>query len=582
MKKCMMFLAAFVCVLMLGACTAVQVSGELELNADGSGTRKIVGRIAKQDYQDGYGSAYYYFKQHGEELADSLARIYGEKVEGAGEWLNITVDDAGSEWESVTLSFAFSDFEEYARRLRALAYNEAFAENYADPQITVTDGQVTGYCESTAVMTAIFKSLQDSVMADGELYDERCIKDGEALNDGSADGQLADYGVELIKPENGSGFDLVLDGKEMVSVAAVDGMFAYAAEKDAGEEEQKTSLVLDYRFDGDLKNVGTTQDGDLVMGAGSTQETPAFTEGIDGQAVLFDGASYLASANKTFSYKEMTISFYYRMDAYTETDTGANMVLVPAGLGALGSGVIDVEFIREAEVNGTMLLGKMNSSDWQTQDKLYSEGYLMEKHLSEWHCYTLVYRNEYGADGGIEDAFVYMYIDGKLAARSRLSAAAGLTFSLGSYDDGSFGEPNGGFNVGGYFENGTVKRGCTGALDNLMVFDGALDEDEVNALCYTVKVDKEYDPDAVDTAEPEETPAPTAEPEDTAEPTSTPEPTKAQKPGAGNKPGTDQKPGEQDGNGSGNTLVVVLIVVGAVIVVGVVVAVAVKKRGKTR
>ncbi len=48
MKKCMMFLAAFVCVLMLGACTAVQVSGELMLNADGSGTRKIVGKIAKQ------------------------------------------------------------------------------------------------------------------------------------------------------------------------------------------------------------------------------------------------------------------------------------------------------------------------------------------------------------------------------------------------------------------------------------------------------------------------------------------------------------------------------------------------------
>ena len=272
----------------------------------------------------------------------------------------------------------------------------------------------------------------------------------------------------------------------------------------------------------------------------------------------------------------MTISFYYRMDTYTETDTGANMVLVPAGLGALGSGVIDVEFIREADVNGTMLLGKMNSSNWQTQDKLYSEGYLMEKHLSEWHCYTLVYQNEYGEDGAIEDAFVYMYIDGKLAARSRLSAAAGLTYSLGSYDDGSAGDPNGGFNVGGYFENGLVKRGCTGALDNLLIFDGALSEEEVNTLCYTVKVDKEYDPDVVDTVEPEPTPEPTAQPEEKDDPTSTPEPTKAQ------EPGTDDKTETKDEDGGSNTAIIVIIVLGVVIIAGVAVAVAMKKGGKTR
>ena len=222
MKKGMMLLAALVCVLVLGACTAVQVSGELELHSDGSGTRKIVGLIAKQDYQDGYGSAYYYFRQHGDELAASLSGIYEQNVAGSGEWLEITVDDAGSDWEVVTLSFAFSSFAEYQERLRALAYDEAFAENYADPQIVEENGKVTGYSESTSVMTAIFKSLQMSVMADGNLYDEHCTKDGEALNDGSADGQLGDYGVELIKPENGNGFTLSIDGQEMLELAAVD------------------------------------------------------------------------------------------------------------------------------------------------------------------------------------------------------------------------------------------------------------------------------------------------------------------------------------------------------------------------
>lgn len=569
MKKSMMVLFALVCVLVLGACTAVQVSGELELHADGSGSRKIVGLIAKQDHQDGYGSAYYYLKQHGDELAASLAGIYAEKVEGSGEWLNIAVDDSKSDWEVVTLSFEFSSFEEYLQRLRALAYDAAFSENYADPQIVQEDGGITGYSESTSVMTAIFKSLQMSVMADEGLYDESCTKDGEALNDGSANGQLEEYGVELIKPENGTGFTLSIDGQEVQELAAVDGMFAYAPSGSGEEETHETSLVLDYRFDGDLENTGSAEGNDLAQGAGSSSAEPVFGEGIDGQAIIFDGASYLASPNKTYSYKEMTLSFYYRMDAYTETDTGANMVLVPAGLGALGSGVIDVEFIKEAEVGATMFLGKMNSSNWQTQDKLYSEGYFMESHLSEWHCYTLVFQNEYGADGAIDDAFVYMYIDGKLAARARLSVAAGLTFSLGSYDDGSAGDPNGGFNVGGYFENGLVKRGCTGTLDNLKVFDGALSEEEVNALCYTVKVDKEYDPDVVDTVEPPKeeatpTPAPTA----TAAPTA---------PETDNTPsGTDQAE-EEGGN---HTAVIVIVVVVVLVAAGVAVVLVRKKKDK--
>ena len=161
-----------------------------------------------------------------------------------------------------------------------------------------------------------------------------------------------------------------------------------------------------------------------------------------------------------------------------------------------------------------------------------------------------------------------MYIDGKLAARARLSVAAGLTFSLGSYDDGSAGEPNGGFNVGGYFENGLVKRGCTGALDNLMVFDGALSEEEINELCYTVKVDKEYDPDVVDTIEPSEEETPP-----------TPAPT------ATNAPDTDKTPSvtepDKTEEGSGNpTVIIVIVVVVVLLAAGVAVVLAKKKKDK--
>jgi hypothetical protein len=258
----------------------------------------------------------------------------------------------------------------------------------------------------------------------------------------------------------------------------------------------------------------------------------------------------------------MTISFYYKMDSYTQTDTGANMIIVPAGLGALGGGVIDLEFIKDGEAEGVQLLAKMNSSDWQTQDKLYSDGYFMEAHLNEWHNYTIVYQNEYDEFGNINDSFVYMYIDGQVATKARLSVAAGLTYSLGSFDDGSAGTPNGGFNVGGYIENGTVKRACTGTLDNLKVFDGALSEEDVKSLCYTTAVEKPYDPSVVDAVDNSAsvTTAPTAAA--TAAPTAVPVAAPAKDSGKGTNP---------------VVIIIIVIVVAAIAAAGII---YMKKRKK--
>ncbi len=570
MKKLFFVAVMLVAVLALNACTAVQVSGQLVLNSDGSGTRTITGMIAKQDYQDGYGSAYYYFKQHGEAMETYLRNLYTEKVSGSENWLTIQVDDSGEAWEVVTLTFSFANFEEYTKRLEALAYDETAKASYVAPTFAADDAGVT-YQESTGVMTAIFKSIQTTIMADDTMYDETCPKDGVALNDGSANGQLVDYGVELMKPENGSAMTVQFNGGEVTAVDAVDGNFTFKAGASAEQpEDHETSMVLKYDFNENLSNTGTAADNDLTYGTGSTAGGPVYTDGIDGKAILLDGASYLASPNKTYNYKEMTVSFYFRMDKYTETDTGANMILVPAGLGALGSGMIDIEFINEADAAGTQLLGKMNSSNWQLQDKLYSDGYLMEAHLNEWHCYTLVFRNEYDAEGAIEDAFMYMYIDGKLAARTRLAVAAGLTYALGSYDDGSFGTPNGGFNVGGYYENEVVKRAVTGALDNLMVFDGALSEEEVNSLCYTVKVGKEYDPDVIDEVPGEN------ENQGSTEPTKAPETEPTKVPEQDKTPSTDTS-SESSGN---NTVIIVVAVVAVLVLCAVVAFVVIGKKKK--
>ncbi|MGF7142653.1 hypothetical protein HNQ56_001071 [Anaerotaenia torta] len=511
--------------LTLTGCTAVQISASILFKEDGSGSRTITASIAKNDHQDGYGSAYYYLSAHGSELETYLKTVYTQNVSGSEGWLSIAVDDSGADWEVINLTFDFSSFEDYKTKLAALAFDEEAAAAYAAPELTANEDGTVTYTENTAVLTAIFKSIQLTLMEDTAVFDINSTKDGTALNDGSADMQsLKDSGVELMKPEFGNSMVVQIGAGEAAPVEAADGVYTVTGSYAGGElpkEEHVMTNVLNYGFNGDLSNKGTAAENDLTYGIGSTDGGPVFVEGIDGQAIQLDGNTYLASPNKSYNYAEMTLSFYYKMSAYTETDTGANMIIVPAGLGALGGGAIDIEFIKDGDVEGIQLLAKMNSADWQTQDKLYSEGYFMEAHLDEWHNYTIVFQNEYDEHGNINDAFVYMYIDGQVAAKARLAVAAGLTYSLGLYDDGAYGEPNGGFNVGGYMEAEMVKRACTGVIDNLMVFDGALTQEEVNSLCYTIAVEQPYDPNAVDTADQGQaaaTEAPTAVPTATAAP----------------------------------------------------------------
>ena len=503
------------------ACTAVQVKGRLDINADGSGTRTVVGMISKTDDNgDGYGSCYYFFRLHGEELKAKLASLYAGAVEGSGDWLRIDVDDSGEAWEVVTLSFDFTSFEDYAAKLRSMAFDDTTTAVYEDPVFTRNaDGTFT-YTESAATVTAVFKSLQLAVMADETLFDFACTKDGTPLNTASSMDDLTGFGVELIKPENGDAMVLTVDGGAEIVVPNDNGYFTFtgSASGEQHVEPHETTMVLHYGFDGALNNGGTAEGNDLVYGPGSTAGGPVFEDAVVGKGIKLDGKTYLASPNTDYKYREMTVSFYYRMDAYTETDTGANMVIVPAGLGALGAGVIDIEFLKETAAPGVQLMAKMNSLDWMTQDKLYSEEYLLDGRMNEWHHYAIVYMNEY-EDGTISDAFVYMYVDGILAARARLSVAAGLTYCLGLFDDGSFGDPNGGFNVGGYYEAEQVKRACTGCLDELMVFDGALSAEEINTLCYTTKVAHPYDPNAqVDTETQKQDPPATSKPGDSGEP----------------------------------------------------------------
>lgn len=478
--------AALACIIggtaFLASCNAITVNGDLVLRQDGSGSRKVTGVIPKGDDKgDGYGQAYYYLKIHGSALETYIENAYAEKITGSGDWLNVTVSDTASQ-ETIELSFDFTTFADYTEKLGKLVKFGVEDAVYTAPALTENSNGSVTYTESSSVQTSVYKALQTYIMNDEEVFDIDCTINGEKQNTQASKDDLLS-GVELdktvpmkIKIGAGAVQNVTADGNQN---------FTLTANWDGSKVPEKaTECVLNYTFDDNLTNSGTAgEEENLVLGKGTS--AAKYVNGVEGKAFYFDGTTYLASPNKTYSYDEMTVSFYYMMEEYNSTDTGANMVVVPAGLGALGGGVIDFEFMKEADSDNVQFLVKMNSSNWQVQDKLYTEASVK---VNEWHCYTVVFRNTYDNDGAIDAAYVSVYVDGERTDRMELSVAAGLKYTLGSFDDGSLGEANGGFNVGGYYENETVKRGCKGALDNLKIFDGALSAQEVKTLCYTTPV----------------------------------------------------------------------------------------------
>jgi hypothetical protein len=239
-----------VMMLVLTGCTAVQISASLALGEDGTGSRTITASIAKNDLQDGYGSAYYYLTAHGEELADYLSTAYSAAVPGSTDWLTVTVDDSGADWEVIDLTFDFNSFDDYKTKLAALAFDTTAAANYVAPEFTVNNDGTATYTENAAALTAIFKSIQTTMMADTAIFDIKSTKEGTALNDGSADfTSLTDFGVELMKPEFGNVMTVSIGEGEAATVEAADGVYTitgnYVAKEAIEPIEDVTEEVAD-------------------------------------------------------------------------------------------------------------------------------------------------------------------------------------------------------------------------------------------------------------------------------------------------------------------------------------------------
>ena len=519
MKKAAKFVLAAVLAVALAlgivGCTNATVTGDFVVNEDGSGSRSFSTTLDTVDKEDTYGSSYGYLRIHGTALQTWIENFYNF------DWLTVEVEDrteADVTYETITISFEFADFDEYVSRIASLVAADSTklpddytAPAYTTPTFTVADGIAT-LNEAENVTTAVYTTLYTGISADESAFDITC---GEKNTSGTDIAGMLSGGAFKLGTVNVTLCDATrtvdLSGGPISLQANTDGSgFVFAREP--------AELVINYTFEDSTANTGTGgATYDLSLGDGSTMTAVEYVEGVNGgKAVRFDGSSYLKSKDEaSFREQELTISFYYKADAWTETDTGANMVIVPDYLDALGAGQIDVEFFADpTDTTGAVIfMGKTNGTNWMNQDQVRTET-IFNTRLNEWHHYVLVYENDYEEDGSFDYSYVTMYIDGVRVRRIEQYQGAGLTkgFGQGAANSGT------GYNVGGYREESVdennetinvVKRGLTGALDELRIYKGVLSATEVKALYDAAPVSSAYDvsdpsndPDSLTSQEP--------------------------------------------------------------------------------
>lgn len=235
LKKGLVVLAVLLLVCVMNACSSVTISGDLVVNSDGTGSRRIVGVIDKVS-SDENGITYYYFKLHGDNLKAWLEQTYAEKVPGSENWLSFTVED-GEEAEIVTWNFEFSSLDEYLERMEALCFDDTALGTYAEPEFTIENGKIVEYIEYPDTMKCIMSSIQDVVLADDTIYDDACTKDGESLNGGSGGTNPKEYGIGLKGSDAGPVLTIQVDGGEVAEILNDAEFFYWYTEEEVEETE---------------------------------------------------------------------------------------------------------------------------------------------------------------------------------------------------------------------------------------------------------------------------------------------------------------------------------------------------------
>ena len=161
----------------IGACTPIQIGGEIVLNEDGSGSRKFEIYIYDEDDGEGGGNAYHFLNVHGAELKAAVEQKLKWTLNDAS-WLSITVDRGyGAMYitEIVTLSFNFTDFKDYTDKLKVLAkFGKVFmpeGSEFSAPTLKKVSNNQMLYTETAAASLWAIKPLFNAFLDDANLFD---------------------------------------------------------------------------------------------------------------------------------------------------------------------------------------------------------------------------------------------------------------------------------------------------------------------------------------------------------------------------------------------------------------------------
>ena len=232
-KKIAYMLAILLAVMFLGACTPVQVGGELVLMSDGSGSRKFVLYLYDSDNNDGYGNAFYFSALHGEALKSKIEQTLNGAL-GESGWITVSIETGtglngnGKQvpTELVSLNFDFTSFEDYVNKMTYLAKFggnslPAGSKFEAPALVSVRDGTVR-YRESAETTLWTVKPLFLALFDDTQVLDFRA----GGRNTKAELKDLREYGLEM----KGVGITLALGAsspKTVISGTNINEVFSW-------------------------------------------------------------------------------------------------------------------------------------------------------------------------------------------------------------------------------------------------------------------------------------------------------------------------------------------------------------------
>ena len=227
----------------------------------------------------------------------------------------------------------------------------------------------------------------------------------------------------------------------------------------------ESDLAAYWSFD---ENTGNT----ITDLSGNGRELTVFgqakwTEGKVNKAFDLNGTTVLTmSGSKQIKAYNLTVSMFVKITDFITSDNGANILFCNEAESALGQGSVDLGFYEK------QLYSYVCGTKWDIGDRVASsiDGNTLK---GTWHHIAVVYNQDYTADTGM----AFLYIDGKEVAKTELTVTIGGNYYLGYPKTAAYTKYN--FVVGGYKQGTDVKRGTTGAIDEMKIFTKALSAKEI-------------------------------------------------------------------------------------------------------